>query len=326
VKYEIVTEDPLRILHSTRNFLENFEFVEIREESLKNISKMVEIRIEKGLDEATTGFGESRKIADNAQLIFVEDAVNFCFWAEKNQEKWQIEWPKGNIVKGGWFALVKSFERAFVRNNNILNAKYLESMTVDDVDELFKSSNDVEIPIIQKRLENLHEAGKILSKKYRGEFINLIEESNFDAINIVRNVYTDFSSFADIVEFNGQEVYFLKRAQIVANDLVYIFEGKIKRAELLTAFADYKLPQFFREYGLIKYSDALANKVDNYELIPSGSKEEIEIRSATIWAVELLRQKLGKYTASQIDDAVWLLSQDQTKVSKPYHRTYTIFY
>jgi hypothetical protein len=80
-----------------------------------------------------------------------------------------------------------------------------------------------------------------------------------------------------------------------------------------------------REFGVIEYSKNLAERIDNLILIPSGSIEEIEIRAATIWGIELIRQKLGKYSAREIDNALWFLSQDQIG-RKPFHRTYTIYY
>jgi hypothetical protein len=321
-----IPEDPLGVLSSTKYVLENSKYVEINPKNIRAVSRDVKSRIEKGLDDAVGGFDISRGIKNNTQLIFVEDAVNFCFWAEKDREKWQVEWPEGNVVSGGWYALVKSFERSLNQSEKILDAGYLSEITLNEVRELFKSSNGIEIPLIAKRFENLIEVGKVLSDKYDGEFINLIEQSGFDAIKIVKNIYGNFSSFKDIAETGGRLVYFLKRAQIIANDLTYIFGEKILNTNLLTAFADYKLPQIFREFEMINYSQALAKKVDNYVLISKGSREEIEIRSAAIWCVELLKQELNGFSSSQIDNAIWLLSQDQTKISKPYHRTYTIYY
>lgn len=100
----------------------------------------------------------------------------------------------------------------------------------------------------------------------------------------------------------------------------------MKNIECLTAFSDYRLPQILREFSVIKYAKTLASKIDNYVLIPSGSCEEIEIRAATIWGVELIRQKLEKFPASKIDFALWLLSQGLPQKVKPHHRTYSIYY
>ena len=237
--------------------------------------------------------------------------------------------PEGEIPSGGWFSLVNCFKRAIKNKKAILNPEYLIALTLPEVREIFKGINGVDIPLVEKRLENLREVGKVLKNKFFSKFVNLLNAADYDAIKIVKSVYESFSSFKDIAHLNGKDIFFLKRAQILAQDLSYLTQKyknrRINNLHLLTAFADYKLPQMLRKCDVIKYKDNLAKKVDSYVLIPAGSREEIEIRSVTVWCIELIRQKLEKYTAADIDNALWLISQNQTNV-KPYHRTYTIFY
>jgi hypothetical protein len=321
-------KDPLNVLSSTKPYMENPHFVRINEKKIKEISLDIKKRLEKGLDMADTHFGPTKNLAEGLQLIFLEDTVNFCFWAEKNKPKWEVEWPKGNKVIGGWFGLTTCFQRAIIKKTPILDSDYLIELDIENVKELFESDNGTKIPLIEKRLENLKEAGDVLKKKFSGQFLNVLEEAKFDAISLVRIVLENFPSFRDIENVEGKTVYFLKRAQILAQDVSYLkekFDLKIKNVDLLTGFADYKIPQMLRKYGVISYTHELADRVDNFELINRGSREEIEIRSATIWCIELIRQILKKYNAGDIDNALWLISQDQTNV-KPYHRTYTIYY
>jgi len=122
----------------------------------------------------------------------------------------------------------------------------------------------------------------------------------------------------------------LKRAQICAYDLYLMFEGKdwgkLKNIEKLTAFADYKLPQILRHLGVISYSENLARKIGRYPEIDSGSQEEVEIRAATVWAVELIKRAMKKkIIATQIDSIFWGMGQDFGKM-RPYHRVRTIYY
>ena len=57
---------------------------------------------------------------------------------------------------------------------------------------------------------------------------------------------------------------------------------------------------------------------------------ELEIRAGTIWACELIRQRLLEEGVSlrafEIDWALWLTGQSLPPGSEPYHRTPTIFY
>jgi hypothetical protein len=224
---------------------------------------------------------------------------------------------------------VACFERALAEGIPILDANFLSKITRKEAEGIFRSSNGVEIPLLDRRIENMHQAGEVLLEKYDGLFFNLLKKVDFDAIKIVRQVVEDFTSFRDIHELDGEQIYILKRAQIVAFDIGYLRSSathQISNTNLLTAFADYKIPQILRMFGILEYSAELAKRVDNYELILSGSREEIEIRSASIWCVELMKQKMPQYMAGQIDNAIWGLSQDWSDLTKPYHRAYSIYY
>ncbi|OGM26556.1 hypothetical protein A2627_00845 [Candidatus Woesebacteria bacterium RIFCSPHIGHO2_01_FULL_39_28] len=193
--------------------------------------------------------------------------------------------------------------------------------------ELTDAANGVDMPLLKERHASLSEAGQVLASKFKGKFTNVIEESGYDAVKLVKLIYENFSSFRDMAKYDGKDIYFLKRAQICADDVSFLIGLPHKLANLgkLTAFADYKLPQMLREAGIIEYTPKLVEQVDNMVLIKAGSKEEVEIRAATVQGIELIRQRIPEYTAAAIDSTLWYISQDQTNV-RPYHRTYTIYY
>ena len=326
MKLKLTTNDPLNILTSTKNIVENAESVTLHLQNITTLAKKVRERIQQGFDTPQQSFGATGNLKDDAQLIFLEDVLNFCFWPDKGKPKWQIEWPSGKYIDGGWYGLVGCFERAMMENPDILDAEYLSTISLREVKNIFRSANKTEVPLLTERMNNLQEAGTVLMQKFDGQFFNVLEQSTYDAVELVKSVYTNFSSFRDVSTLNGKTVMLLKRAQIVACDINYITKKPLKRIEELTAFADYKLPQMLRMFGMIEYSPELANRIDTQILIPHDSREEVEIRAATIWGVELLRQHLKIYTAAQIDNAVWLLSQNLQNTAQPYHRTRTIFY
>jgi len=129
-------------------------------------------------------------------------------------------------------------------------------------------------------------------------------------------------------------VNFFKRAQILAGDLYGSFGGKrwgaFKNLQDLTAFADYKLPQLLRAWGILKYAPELARRVDAKKPLLKDSPQEIEIRAAMLWAVELLRHALTglgrELNSVQTDWFLWESSQTEAQGMKPYHRVRTIYY
>ena len=154
------------------------------------------------------------------------------------------------------------------------------------------------------------------------------------AAELARRVAQNISSFNDTTVYNAQAVHFFKRAQILAGDLYGSFGGEkwgsFKNLQDLTAFADYKLPQILRAWGILNYAPELARMVDKKKPLLKDSPQEIEIRAGMVWAVELLRHALiehGRTLSSvQMDWFLWDASQGNIKGMKPYHRVRTIYY
>jgi hypothetical protein len=176
--------------------------------------------------------------------------------------------------------------------------------------------------------------GRVLLERFDGQFSHVIEEAAGSAVKLAMLLVEHFPSFRDVASFRKQEVRFFKRAQICVADLRAAFGGRqwgaLSDMDQLTIFADYKLPQLLRHFGVLEYHPALAERIDRQELLEPGSEEEVQIRAATVWAGELLRQMISAatgetVTAADIDAQLWLLSQNITHM-RPYHRVRTIYY
>ena len=259
--------------------------------------------------------------------LLVLDALNFCFWPEP---KWQVTY-QGKLLDGYW-ALAASLTRAMEEGIPIDDARYLAGISATDLREVFRGEG--EIPLLARRVANLREVGEVLLARYDGQLTTAVEAAGGSAVRFVQQVVADFFSFGDGATYRGHEVRFYKRAQILVGDIWGTFGGERWGAfhdlDRLTAFADYKLPQVLRRLGVLEYSRSLAQRVDQQIELAPGSPEEVEIRSATIWAVELLRQAMARLRrplyAFQIDWCLWDMGQSQPDDRKPYHRTRTIYY
>src|ERR1035437_9098830 len=123
--------DPLQVLSSTKFIVEDLKYIKINEDKIHKISKVVSQKLAVGLDVAETHFGETDNLENAIQLIFLEDVVNFCFWAEKGMPKWQGEWPKELITSGGWYSSTKCVQRALAEKIPILDADYLANLNLE---------------------------------------------------------------------------------------------------------------------------------------------------------------------------------------------------
>ncbi|MEK7195635.1 MAG: queuosine salvage family protein, partial [Patescibacteria group bacterium] len=97
----------------------------------------------------------------------------------------------------------------------------------------------------------------------------------------------------------------------------------------LTAFPDYKLPQILNHWKVMEYSPKLAEKIKLRTELKPGSNEEVEIRSATVWAVEYINEELKargvRLKSFEIDWLLWNESK-RIEMSEQHHLTTTIFY
>lgn len=265
--------------------------------------------------------------------VLLLDALNFCFWGEPGKPRWRVTW-RGHS-HDGYDALAAALSRAVEDGLPVWDADWLANLAAEALADVLRPDADCpSIPLFAERLTNAREVGRVLRDRYEGAFANVVEDAEFDAVALALALEREFSSFADVAMWAGQPVPFLKRAQICVADLRAITggvgAGDIHGMERLTAFADYKLPQLLRRVGAIAYAPSLAAQVDSYTLIPAGSPPEVEIRAATLWAVELLRRELAQRgverTAAEIDYRLWSESQAKTPDERPYHRTRTIYY
>ncbi|MBW1817523.1 MAG: queuosine salvage family protein [Deltaproteobacteria bacterium] len=262
--------------------------------------------------------------------LLVVDALNFCFWPEKGKEKWRVCF--GTERLDGYYALAAALTQAVKRGEPILDPGFLEAVTAERLARILDGHG--ELQLMRRRAENLNELGVFLSDSYGGEAARLVEAAKGSAARLARLLARELPSFRDTAEYDGREISFLKRAQIVAADLHGAFAGKAWGAfsdlDRLTAFADYKLPQVLRHLNMLVYEDSLARKVDRCITLPSGSPQEVEIRANTVWCVELMRRGLRERgisaNAFEMDWYLWNLGQEEEFRHKPYHRTPTIFY
>lgn len=252
--------------------------------------------------------------------LIILDALNFCFWPKKSKVKYK------NKIYSGYFVLSISLKKFFESINNI-TFKNLKKIRFVEFKKFFKK-----LSLAEKRYEVFKKVCEFMDKKYPNP-VKLILNSNKSTKTLLRKIYTEIPYFDDIQIYNKKKIYFLKKAQILIADIYGAFEGKglgdFKDMDYLTCFADYKIPQILNHFGILQYSPYLSEKISKGKLIKKGSKEEIEIRANTIWAVEFIKEKLktkGIFLKSfELDWYLWNLAKKE-KLKAKHHKTITVFY
>lgn len=318
--------DPLRVLATTADVIKRAQYVSIDLKRVQTVAQVLSLR-----PVPVPSWNFEHHFFDGTEktvtYIFLLDALNFSFWGEP---KWRVNHIKENV--DGYWALSASLKRAAEKDKHFLDADFLATISPEYLARVLQGN--VEIPLFVERWRNAQELGRVLRDHFGGSAANLVERAGADAPSLARLVAENISSFNDTSVYNKRAVNLFKRAQIIVGDLWGSFGGEkwgeFKNLEDLTAFADYKLPQILRAWGILNYAPALARRVDAKKTLAKDSAEEIEIRASMLWAVELLRHALAQHgrelTSVQMDWFLWSSSQRNVKGMKPYHRVRTIYY
>lgn len=318
--------DPLQVLTTTANVVRRAQAVTLDLKRIETVAQVLALR-----PVPVPAWDYDHHFFDDTErtvtYIFLLDALNFSFWGEP---KWHIRSVQRDL--DGYWALATALRHAAVRDENFLDADHLANLAPDELARVLRGN--VEIPMFVERWRNAQELGRVLRDHFGGSAARLVEQANGNATTLARLVAHNLSSFNDTTLYRGRAVNLYKRAQILAGDLYGSFGGAkwgtFKNLHDLTAFADYKLPQLLRAWGILKYAPALARRVDRKTVLEKDSGEEIEIRASMLWGVELLRQALARQgralNSVQMDWFLWETSQGHVKGMKPYHRVRTIYY
>ena len=304
-------EDPLNVLRSTAAVVRQAEDVSIDMDAISATAGRI-ARSGAAPPAWNTHYhftGDERSVAS---FVLVLDTLNYCFWTEP---RWVFDY-EGEILDGYW-ALASSLKTAILAGRPILDAGYLSRITPDELAELLGGQG--RLALMEQRAAGLRELGRLALDRHDGDLAAIVESAGGDAIRLVEIARDCLPSYRDCVEYGGATVWLLKRAQILAADLYGALAGEglgdLARIDSLTTFADYKIPQILRHFGVMRYSKR-SGPEGRWPATAAGRQldQEVEIRSATIWAVELLRAELLKLgidrSAVQLDWLLWEAEPD----------------
>jgi hypothetical protein len=322
------------VLDSLRPVIENSRDVRT------NIGKIIEVAGWMGyeelpLPEFALPFGVGAGNANEAiDFVLVADSIDTAFTDFSTHEKFQVDfagqhWSDSDAE----FACLK---RALDAGKPILDGKYLAKISRAELDEIF--AGNMKMPMLDEKLQVLHQVGAVLAEKYNGRFHKFVEACSprlYDRGNgLIERMVKEFPRFNDVGEFEGHEIKFYKLAQLGVWMLYSTLHksGKfwLDDPEKMTAFADYIVPVALRLLGITSYSPELENAINTHQLIPRDSRREIEIRAHCLYATALLAEEVNKVRGPkeqviipQIDARLWT---HYHTTSWPHHLTQTIMY
>ena len=168
-------------------------------------------------------------------------------------------------------------------------------------------------PLAERRIAHLREV--IDQPVVTLGFIREIREGTFEPTGVLELLLTLYPGFT------GDP--FLKRALLFVH-LLHRVRG-LFRPEQVAEFpipADYQVPKYLAHAQVLLYSGPLADLIARGELIPAGSRLELEIRAGSIIACDRLAEASG-LTTETVDGFLW---GSRKLVNAPHHLTITTDY
>jgi len=279
-------------------------------------------------------FGLGSNPEQAVDFIWVTTAINFAFTDFRRHVVFQVDYAGKRLSDAD--AMLACVKRALDEDIPFLDGSYLSRVTKADLQQVFRGN--IEMPLLDERVEILHSVGKVLEARYGGHFHNFVRLATprlYDqGKGLLDELVAKFPRFNDVSRYAGHEIKFYKLAQLGAWMMVSALRSRggfrLEDAEKLTAFPDYIVPVALRVMGIFTYSPALENAINTHQMIPRDSAQEIEIRAHTIYATALLREEINQrrpldrqVIIPQIDARLWT---HYHTTFWPHHLTRTIMY
>jgi hypothetical protein len=322
------------VLESVRYAIESSRDVQTHYDKIVEVASWMAYE-ELPMPEFALPFGVGQGNADEAvDFIMVADSIDTAFTDFSKHEKFQVDYAGQHWSDSeAEFACIK---RAVDNGVPFLDGTYLSQITRADLNKVFEGN--IEMPMLDEKLEVLHQVGKVLATKYNGRFHNFVKSCSpklYDNGNgLIDRLVAEFPRFNDVSDLDGHEIKFYKLAQLgvwmAYASLHQAGKFRLDDPQKMTAFADYIVPLALRLHGITSYSERLEKAINTHQLIPRDFRWEIEIRAHCIYATALLTEEINKLRPPnmqviipQIDARFWTHFHTTTW---PHHLTRTIMY
>ena len=264
-----------------------------------------------------------------------EDTVNFLLTLDTiNFGSGYFPHLRKRPGMSGYFTMASSLHDAYAKGGP-LSAQQLAEITVEKCTRMFDQDPDNIIvrELMQHFSAALNDLGRLVLDRFNGRFTDLVDAAESSAGRLVQ-LLKNMPYFNDVAAYDGCEVLFYKRAQIIAADLSLAFQGRgwghFEDLDQMTIFADNLVPHVLRIDGIVIYEDSLIDRINNGDLIAAGSPEEVEIRACAVHAVELIKKQIAEsgkmITSPELDNFLWNRGQQAEYKAIPRHRTRCVYY
>jgi len=246
---------------------------------------------------------------DQIQFAFVFGTQGWLIW-EWTRERRAV--PLDLVIDGTHYIGSYSMfafhyremrRRAERKSKDYLNPDVLANLMLRDVEEHYTDDNGkLSVQMLQRRLENFREMGRVLRDEFEGHAINVLRRADGylfrpNGNGLIQLMQTYFPSswrdwpMAKLPNVIPLGLYEVRRRRKFSEEIDRLLD--FKDYENISGGADYYRPWFFVRVGIFDISDEFKRKLRNHELIEPESDMEQEFRAFTIVALRKLAELTG---------------------------------
>lgn len=263
---------------------------------------------------------------DTVHFFLVLDALNFGSGYFPHLDKLP--------GKSGYFTVATRLAARY-RDRGPLSVAEMRDMAAPTTAALFgqRQDNPEAMALMALFAKALRDLGTLLDRRFTGSATRLVAKAGGKA-GALCEILREMELFRDEQPYKGDLVPFYKRAQLLAADLAVAFDnqgpGYFADLDQLTVFADNLVPHVLRLDGILVLDAPLKDGIARGELLEKDSPMEVELRAATVQAVErlaaVLRERGRPVTPLELDFLLWNKGQAPRSKAVPRPRCRTWFY
>ena len=323
------------ILQSVLPVVERCRYVSTAEERVRSVARWMAYEHFVIPDDSGTGpfnMGNDPDFLIDVNLFVA--ALNFAFTDFDSSVKFACDY-QGRTWSDSE-AMFARIHEAINAGTDLTSGGFLATVTRQDLAQVF--AGNIELPMLDERVEILNEIGVTLVDHYDGAFHNFVHSCApamyAGGDGLMERLVTEFTRFNDVSDYHGHKVEFHKLPQLALwsmhRALHRTGEWALTDIDDMTAFADYIVPVSLRLMGMIEYTPQLEARIVAGDMIERDSDEEIEIRAHTLYATALLTDAINEIRPAdqqvvvpQIDFRLW---NAYHATFWPHHLTRTVMY
>ena len=199
-----------KVLHSIRPVIENLENVSIDHVQLTTKAKKLstfnyEIKVANNQD---------KRPEDIIRKTMLINTLNFAFTDFESQIKYALN--VGDNTFSDTDAMVYQIDQAVEVGIDFYDGHYLRDITETTFKSIFRAN--IEMPMSKEKTDVLNQVGQILVEEYKGDWLNFVKSGPKklyqNGEGLIERLVSQFERFRDTSIYLGEEVHFLKLAQL----------------------------------------------------------------------------------------------------------------